>query len=196
MNRVCSAVRERRDALVGRLARVGDRYPGDAGSVPEGGLGVIRVLCGELEVVTGGAVLRPHRSGARVLALLVASGGVIAVEALLDRLWPDVEVETGRNRLNVSVHRLRRELALGRHELVVRRRNLMRLDLGERWAVDAWAFARLAEGDGEERLGAFRLYEADFCAAQFPYDDAFAEERRRLRVLFEDLSGDSGRVAV
>ena len=158
-------------------------------SVDAGGrVGEIAVLSADLEVRRGGRGVPLPAGTARLLAVLVAERRPVTVDRLADLLWPEVDLVSGRNRLNVVVHRLRKSLDLGSNELLVRGADGVGLDLGSGWRVDSWEFWESSRGTPEQRKAALGLYGDDFCARQLAYDDTVATERERLRARWIDLA--------
>jgi len=86
--------------------------------------------------------VKPQRKPLELLKMLLLSGGepLGAVE-LADKLWPDSDGDTGRNSLQVAVHRLRR--LLGCETALVMQDRKLRLD-PKRCSVDLWLFEREA----------------------------------------------------
>lgn len=141
----------------------------------------IRALGPDLVVERGGeGVTLPHGS-ALLLAVLVAERVPLTLDRLADLLWSEIDIQTGRTRVNTVVYRLRQALDLGRDELVRRGRDRVELDLGDRWRIDCWEFARLARGDVTAQRQAFELYEGDFCFRQLAYDEPVLGYRDHLR---------------
>jgi DNA-binding SARP family transcriptional activator len=93
---------------------------------------------GGLAVTVGGqpVPIPPGRS-ADVLRTIIAAGGSIGAERLIEAVWPGEAPERGRQGLRNALHRLPH-----RNELVVREHDLVRLVPAA--VVDAEAFARLA----------------------------------------------------
>ena len=150
---------------------------------------VLRVLSPELGVEAGGALHLVQSSTARLAAVLVADGGSATSDRLVDVLWPDVDLTTGRARLRVALHRLRRALGDDGPDLVVRRGDVVALSPDIE--VDAVEFERLAAGGLGERHAALALYRADVCAVQLAYDDAVAPLRRRLAATWRALAAEA-----
>jgi DNA-binding SARP family transcriptional activator len=121
-------------------------------------------LLGPLEVTRAGCALRLGAARERsVLAiLLLNANGVVAVDSLVDQLWPDAPPESAVHAVHVSVSRLRRALDdEGRRRIETRKPGyLVRVDPGE---LDLHVFERLcregrslaAQGDPESASAAF-----------------------------------------
>ncbi len=152
----------------------------------------VRVLRPDLEVWRDGEPMKLAGASARLLAVLIAHRQPVTVDKLADLLWPDIDLAAGRNRLNVTVHRLRKSLALRPDELVVRSADGIALVPGSRWRIDAWLFWDLssADRDAADHARAYDLHRAAFCARQFAYEDAVALERDRLLARWADLTVD------
>ncbi len=149
----------------------------------------IRVLGPDVRVERGSGPVVLTGTSARIVAFLVAERRPVAVERLLDALWPDeVSAATARNRLRVALHRLRGTLGLGAGELVVRAGDLVRLEPPAGWRVDAWDFWDLSGGDAAARQAALDLYRGDFAGEALAYEDSVAGERARLRARFVDVA--------
>lgn len=150
--------------------------------------GQIRVLVPEIEVRRGEQVIRLPGGAARLLAVLVAEAKPVTVDALADLLWPEIDLPSGRHRLNAAIYRLRKLIGLDQEELLIRRGDTVLVDPADRWRIDAWEFWSRSGGDLPDRLTALELYESDLCAQQLAYDDAVAECRSRLRARWTDLA--------
>lgn len=168
------------------LDRSGSVTPGASAAAGPGG--VLRVLGPDLEVQRAGRPVEVPRASARLLAILVAEHQTVTVDRLLELLWPEVDPEAGRTRLNTAIYRIRRQVGLGPDELVVRRTDGVALVETEGWKVDAWEFERLVAGNVDARVAAFELYGGDLCGRQLAYDDAVAVERAHLQALWVDLT--------
>lgn len=105
---------------------------------------------------------------AHLLALVIASGGAVAVEVVLEALWPGVDPAVGRNRLHGVLLRLRRFLGFAAdgplrcdHDIIeIADESLLRCDV---WELPP------------ERL---RASASQFLSEQFPYDDRIEAFRR------------------
>ncbi|MCC7076650.1 MAG: hypothetical protein IT198_05945 [Acidimicrobiia bacterium] len=159
------------------------RHPDPAESVDR--MSTLRLLSHHVELaVPDGGTIRLEGNPARLLAVLVAERSV-TVDRLIDRLWPDARSDVGRNRLNVTLHKLRRRLAPGAVDLVVRTGNVIELQPTPHLRVDAWEFGAEASRGA---VSALDLYAAHFGGPAFAYDDCVADERRRLEALWIDLA--------
>jgi hypothetical protein len=153
----------------------------------------LRLLDTHVSVVRAGRVRRLKGGTARLLVVLVAADGTVGTEALIDRLWPEVDLEAGRNRLNVTLHRLRRAIGADR-QVIVRSGAAVWFAPPPGWSVDTWDFRRLAGGGSADRRAALDLYRDHLCIRQLPYDEAVLGERllleARLTRLLVQLTED------
>jgi DNA-binding SARP family transcriptional activator len=126
---------------------------------------------------------------AKLLALLVASGGILTVDAAIAGLWPDADLDVGRNRLHGILLRLRRSLGLPVAGPITCADGIVRLDRGGAVQVDAWEFERAAArtGDGQA-LATLEAYREGLLTHQFGYDDTIEAYRRALRATFLRLA--------
>ena len=136
-------------------------------------------------VRVGGEAVPLPEGASRLLAVLVAAGGPVPVDRCLEALWPDTAPATGRNRLSQVLFRFRKALGVGRDELVVRRGDMLALEPGRRWRVDAWDLSAAAESGGAPGRGP--LPADDFCSALVDVDEGVDGERERLRSLVAGL---------
>jgi hypothetical protein len=149
---------------------------------------VVEVLAAELGVsVSGTAVPAPRGYPARLLALLVATKGLMTVDEAIEGLWPGADPQVGRNRLHAVLLRLRRGLGLRADGPISCTEGLVRLEPSAQLEIDSWEFERLA-GDVETRAEAVARYRADVLSTQFAYDDTVAAYRRALRRTFLRLA--------
>lgn len=116
-------------------------------------------------------------------ALALAQGRALHREQLIDRLWPDKDLESGANNLHRALHDMRRiagvELARIDHG-VVRLDDAAWVDVAEfEQACGASDPARLAHG--------LALYQGDLLPDD-PYADALAARRHALRQRFVDAA--------
>ena len=87
--------------------------------------------------------VKPQRRPLDLLkVLLVSNGHSVGTAELADKLWPDSDGDTGRNSLQVAVHRLRR--LLGRDQAVLVQDRKVCLDHAL-CSVDLWTFEREAQ---------------------------------------------------
>lgn len=87
--------------------------------------------------------VKPQRRPLDLLkVLLVSNGHSVGAAELADKLWPDSDGDTGRNSLQVAVHRLRR--LLGRDQAVLVQDRKVCLDHAL-CSVDLWTFEREAQ---------------------------------------------------
>lgn len=139
----------------------------------------IRVLSPTVEVeLNGRPVVLSDNQARLVLALVIAYPAPLHVERVSDLLWPDEDLASTRSRLNSLVHRLRR--VLGRDgDVVDRSGDVLSLD-GARCRVDLWGFQRALAGEPEDRRQALAAVRGNLGDTQFPYEEAFVDERHRF----------------
>ena len=151
----------------------------------------IRALGGFELVINGERFangVKPQRRPLDLLKALVAANGSMASACeLADKLWPDSDGDTGRNSLQVAIHRLRR--LLGSDQAVVVQDRKVYLDHDICW-VDLWAFAEQAEWamrSGprhpkfvEQAVAALRLYRGHLFS-QEPEQAWMLASRERVR---------------
>ncbi|HEY3774762.1 MAG TPA: BTAD domain-containing putative transcriptional regulator [Solirubrobacteraceae bacterium] len=129
--------------------------------------------------------------GPQLLKLLAAAGGHLPAEVVIDSLWPDAELEAGRNRLRTTLSRLRSEGG----DVVVRDGDT--LSLAPDLRVDLHEFERegrraLALGSGEARLAvavatsAISRYRGDLLPGD-PYEPWLERPRERARRIALEL---------
>jgi len=168
------------------------------------------LILGSVEVERDGRplALGPPRQRALLAALLLRRGRVVAVQSLVDDLWPDDPPRTAAQIVRVYVSQLRKTLGAG---LLETAGTGYRLCVDED-DVDAWRFERLvAEGGERARAGdegapailreALALWRGpplgDLGSEPFAVPDVARLEERRLACL-EDLYAcelDAGRSA-
>jgi len=145
---------------------------------------------------TLGVTAFPRRKALDLMRhLLLARGNALSRDALIEHLWPDIDPQTGANRLHVALHALRgvlrQALPGAGASLVQHRHGHYRLDLDALGPVDAFLFAdaldearhRALKGDLDGALAcleqALPLYQGDlFADAE---DVAFEAPRQRFR---------------
>jgi DNA-binding SARP family transcriptional activator len=125
---------------------------------------------------------------AKLLALLVASGGILTIDAAIVGLWPDADLEVGRNRLHGILLRLRRSLGLPVAGPITCADGVVRLDRGGAVQVDAWEFERAAARAGDAGEALLAAYGEGLLTHQFGYDDTIEAYRRSLRATFLRLA--------
>jgi hypothetical protein len=150
----------------------------------------VRLLCPSLAVEREGRpVPAPSGHAARLLALLVAAGAPVGIDALVEDLWPGVAADgaAARNRFHQVVHRLRRSLGTGPDGPV-------RVEGGVAWldpdglGSDVADLRALGGGRPEALAALLEGIRSELCAAQFAYDDAFDETRWELSQRIVDAS--------
>jgi DNA-binding SARP family transcriptional activator len=114
-------------------------------------------------------------------ALALAPGHVLHREELIDRLWPDKDLEAGANNLHRALHDLRRVTGV---ELATLDRRVAKLS--ETAWVDVDAFEQAAASGTKDALTqAVELYQGGLLPDD-PYSDALAARREGLRQRFID----------
>jgi DNA-binding SARP family transcriptional activator len=125
--------------------------------------------------------VKPQRRPLDLLKALVAANGSMASACeLADKLWPDSEGDTGRNSLQVAIHRLRR--LLGSDQAVVVQDRKVYLDHTLCW-VDLWAFAEEAEWAMHTGPGHPRFVEQAVAALQLYRGHLFSQEPEQVWML-------------
>lgn len=120
------------------------------------------------------------------MALLAAARRPVTTDWVVTALWPDADLDAGRNRLAALVHRIRQRLDLLPDELLRRTRHGLELD-GHGWSVDVWSFWELSAGGPEDQERALELYRSDLAGRQLAYDDLFEDERTVLRQRWTEI---------
>ena len=124
---------------------------------------------------------RKRRPVELLAALALAPGRVLHREELIDRLWPDKDLEAGANNLHRALHDLRRVTGA---ELATLERGVARL--AEDVWIDVEAFERAAANASKDSLSeAVALYRGALLPDD-PYSDALAARREGLRQRFID----------
>ena len=144
-------------------------------------------LLGGLRAVSGATVL--NQFGSRKIAALLARLAlepqrVHSREELIDLLWPQADVATGRNRLRHALSTLRRLLQPpGAGDVLLADRAGVRLN-PQAVACDALEFVQHAAAAQSAR--ARQLYRGELLPGF--YDDWIQDERLRLHAMFERLA--------
>lgn len=144
-------------------------------------------LLGRFEVEVAGQRLpasawRKRRAVDVLTALSLASGRALHREELIDRFWPEKDLDAGANNLHRALHEIRRATGI---ELARLERGVARLAAGT-W-IDVDAFERAASGAEPETLGrAVELYGGSLLPDD-PYSDALSSRREGLRQRFVDV---------
>lgn len=116
-------------------------------------------------------------------ALALAPGYVLHREEIIDRLWPEKDLEAGANNLYRTLHDLRRVTG---EDVVTVERSAVRLH--ETSWVDVSAFEEaIASWSWERVLEGIRLYRGDLLPGD-PYSEVIAPRREGLRQRFLDAS--------
>jgi adenylate cyclase len=145
-------------------------------------------LFGRFEVEVGGKAI-PAASWTKrrpidvLTALALAPGRALHREELIDRFWPEKDLEAGANNLHRALYEVRRAAGT----------ELVRLDKGvARVAEDVWidveAFERAASSAEQDSLcRAVELYRGVLLPDD-PYSDSLASRREGLRQRFVDVA--------
>ena len=142
-------------------------------------LGRLRASCGDLELT---------RFGSRKISALLARLAMFprrshSREELIDLLWPDADLDTGRNRLRQALATLRRSLEPpGLTDVLLADRNTVRLN-PVAFHCDVAEFEACV--GRRDAAGALALYAGELLPGH--YDEWILEERNRLACLAEDL---------
>ncbi len=139
----------------------------------------------------GRPVLLPVGRGPQLLKLLAAAGGSLPADAIIDALWPEADLDAGRNRLRTMLSRLRAEAG----DVVVREGDT--LSLASDLRVDLHEFERearraLALGNAEPSLAvavaasAISRYRGDLLPGD-PYEPWLERPRDRARRIALEL---------
>jgi DNA-binding SARP family transcriptional activator/predicted negative regulator of RcsB-dependent stress response len=143
-------------------------------------------LLGTFAVEVAGGLLpasawRKRRPVELLAALALSPGRVLHREELIDRLWPDKDLDAGANNLHRAFHDLRRVTGA---ELATLDRGVARL--AETVWIDVEAFERAAASASTDSLAqAVELYRGALLPDD-PYSDALATRREALRQRFVD----------
>jgi DNA-binding SARP family transcriptional activator len=165
-------------------------------------------LFGPFEVWQDGDLLSPStwpsRKARQLLKILLTfRGRVVATEALIEWLWPDLNPKSARNSLWVAVSGLRHMFepqATGRgvSTFILTEHSGYRFDPASCWEIDVDTFlARLRSGQAYERRGdlataideyraAEMLYRGDYLAED-PYEEWAIATREHLREGFLEM---------
>jgi DNA-binding SARP family transcriptional activator/tetratricopeptide (TPR) repeat protein len=125
---------------------------------------------------------RKRRPVEVLAALALAPGRALHREELIDRIWPDKDLDAGANNLHRALFDLRRAAGT---DLATLERGVARLSEGV-W-VDVETFERAAASSSTEALSrAVELYAGPLLPDD-PYSDALAARREGLRQRFIDI---------
>lgn len=172
------AARLERQVLVDLIDRdLGDASPdSDTGGDPSDDDALEIIALAPLLTIKRGGQDLPTPTGytARLLALLIASSGTVAIEVALEALWPDSDPKVSRNRLHGVLLRLRRALGCGPDGPITCRDELLKLAAGPQLTCDAWELeAAITAGRSVDP-------QPDLLSEQFRYDDRVSEYREYL----------------
>ena len=168
----------------------GSPAAGSSGRGTRGNTNRLRLLTPTAELTVDGAPVRLAPATARVVGVLAALDRPTSTENLVELLWPGLDPRAGRGRLKSAHHRLRQALAASAEELVHRDGDVWSIAAEPHWSVDLRLFRSLAAGSPQERLAALRLPEGLLWQVEFPYDEALAEQRAPLEVLWLQLADE------
>ena len=162
------------------VAMLADVWPGG----PEESSGSQRrvVLLGSFAVLNGVELATPSPGNPATLVKLLALRGTQTSEQVIDALWPDADLATGRSRLRNLLNRLRNQSG----ELVVRHGEALELAHGVVTDVAQFEAGVVAAFDAfaAERAGLARLALGAYAGDLLPgdaYEDWAAGPRERLR---------------
>jgi DNA-binding SARP family transcriptional activator len=152
-------------------------------------------MLGTFAVHGTGGDLTPPAGHPSTLLKLLALGGPMTSDALVDALWPDADVDTGRSRLRNTLNRLKGRTG----NCVVRRGEVLSLASSVRCDLEAFeqASAEALAADEAHRVGlarqAIALYAGELLPGDVYADWAAApRERARRRYLAQlDLVADA-----
>lgn len=142
-------------------------------------LGAFSVTRRESEIE--GSAWKRKRPVEIVSALALAQGHLVHREELIDRLWPDKDLDAGANNLYRALHELRRIAGEG---LVEVERGVLRLGAGVWVDVDAFC-AKSTSNDPQVLREALELYRGDLLPDD-PYSDELSARRESLKQRFMD----------
>jgi hypothetical protein len=145
----------------------------------------LRLLGPEVTTEIGAARRTLSPSLARLVVALAAEGGAAPVDRLIDVLWPDADLSTGRSRLRLTLHRLRRAL---RDDIDPLQRRGEIVALAPSVDLDTTRFEKLAAGNLDDRRRAVEVYGGAVAWGQLAYDDVAVPLRRRLAGLWLGVS--------
>ncbi|MCC6225474.1 MAG: hypothetical protein IT195_03595 [Microthrixaceae bacterium] len=148
--------------------------------------GSLRVLVPDVVVGRGEREILLGDMQARLMAVLAAARRPVTTDWIVTALWPEADLDAGRNRLAALIHRIRQRLELLPDELLRRTRHGLELD-GHGWSIDVWNFWDLSLGTPEDQERALDLYQADLAGRQLAYDDLLEEQREVLRNRWVDV---------
>ncbi len=181
--------RELTEALLGLATATGQPA---ALALERASLPVTLSVLGRFELTRAGRPIPlPAGRGPQLLKLLVATGGQLPADAVIDALWPGVDPEAGRNRLRTTLSRLRSEAG----EVIVRDGDS--LSLASDLRVDLHEFEREARraaafGAAEPSLAvamatsAISRYHGDLLPGD-PYEPWLERPRERVRRIALEL---------
>jgi DNA-binding SARP family transcriptional activator len=108
--------------------------PGPSPAAPAAPAGVSIRTLGRFDVRRDGQPVHLAPAVASAVKVVVAAGGSIPVDQLIDRFWPEADPEAGRSRLRTVLARVRRSAG----DVLVRRDELV--ELADGTSVDSLAF--------------------------------------------------------
>ncbi|MEQ1698827.1 MAG: AAA family ATPase [Ilumatobacteraceae bacterium] len=162
------------------VAMLADVWPGGAEEVSGAQRRV--VLLGGFAIVHGVELVTPSPGNPAHLVKLLALRGTMSSEQVVDALWPDADIGTGRARLRNLLNRVRSQSG----DVVTRAGEALQLSAGVTTDVAQFEAAVTAAFDApqSERAGMARLalgaYAGDLLPADV-YEDWAAAPRERLR---------------
>ncbi len=140
------------------------------------------VLLGGFNVLNGAEIVTPAPGNSATLVKVLAMRKVLTTEQVIDLLWPDADVATGRSRVRNLLNRVRTQTGT----LIVRRGES--IELADDVDIDVDQFesgvATAMAADATDRAGLARLALNAYTGELLPadaYDDWAAGPRERLR---------------
>jgi len=175
---------------LGLVANLCER-PSTPSRVPSDARPLVRLLGPTTELVGVGRTKSVKGVIASYLVRLALSRGPTRTEWLIEELWPEVDEPTGRNRLHMASHRLRRALECGDHNPVVASDGTVTLEPGPALRIDLWELEDLLSERAPNLSALFELYRGDLLHEQFAYDDHVSAAREDLRSRFAAVAASA-----
>ena len=162
------------------VSMLADVWPG--GAVEASGAQRRVVMLGSFGIVQGVELVTPAPGNPATLVKLLALRGTLTSEQVIDALWPDADIGTGRARLRNLLNRVRSQSG----DVVARAGEALQLSPGVTTDIDQFEAAVTAafEAPQRERAGMARLALGAYTGDLLPgdaYEDWAAAPRERLR---------------